>query len=479
MTILAATAAWTSPVVLVVIAAQVGAGAPDAPLLVLAAVVAPLAALLRPRAPAAPATRAGAVVAVAVTGLLVLANLLVFAEAAVLLGAARWHGAAAAGAVLALLALARVHARRPAFLLALGLAAVLLPLVALAARSHTAPWTAWTVGASRIALTLGARSAWVTRGERFPRDAVLHFTEGHRVVAMTPGTYRVVERDAGQAVVREWQLDAGETLRLRPGDRLAVHSGARVRFEAGKRVPGVVPSGVAWADPPERRRGERVLDWLGATATLLGGAVALVRPARRVPRGLALAAPALLLAAVLGATGWGVYGATLAPELSAGAALAAPMIGLPAVAAPGTAGRALGVLVCAGLLALLAVAGGSLRDRVTAAAGSRGDLLWVALVAAAALVATVAIDPWAVLATALGLGASAGAAPLLAGGGRPAAAAGAVVGAAAFGALALGGPLLADTLGALAAWPALVAAPLAWGVTTMAARPWNLTGWWR
>jgi hypothetical protein len=53
------------------------------------------------------------------------------------------------------------------------------------------------------------------------------------------------------------------------------------------------------------------------------------------------------------------------------------------------------------------------------------------------------------------------------------------VGAAAFGALALGGPLLADTLGALAAWPALVAAPLAWGVTTMAARPWNLTGWWR
>jgi hypothetical protein len=173
-----------------------------------------------------------------------------------------------------------------------------------------------------------------------------------------------------------------------------------------------------------------------------------------------------------------VYCATLAPELTAGAALAAPMIRLPTVAAAGTAGRALGVLVGAGLLTLLAVAGWSLRDRVTAAAGSRGDVLWVVLVAAASILATVAIDPWAVLTTGLGLGASAGAAPLRAGGGR-AAVAGAVSGAAAFGVLALGGPVLADTLGALAAWPALVAAPLAWGITTVAARPWNLAGWCR
>lgn len=471
MTILAATAAWTSPVLLVVIAAQVAAGTPDAPLLVLAAVVAPLVALLRTGAPAAPATGLPAALALVVATLLLWANLLVFAEAATLLGGARWHGGIAAGAVLLLLTLRRSGHRSRAALVAAGLMLVVVPLAALATRSGTAPWTVWTVGASRMAVTLGEGSAWVTRGERFPRDAVLDFTEGHRVVAVTPGTYRVVERDGGQAAVREWQLDAGETLTLRPGDRLAVPAGARLRFEAGKRVPGAAASGVAWADPPERRRVERLLAWLGATVTLLGGAVVLVRPARRAGPGAALAAPALLLVAVLGAAGWGVYGATLAPELTAGTSLAAPLFRLPGAVAGGAAGRALGLLACAGLLALLAVAGGSLRDRVAAVAGERGAAVWVGLVAAAAVLTTLPADPWTVLAAGLGLAASAGAAPLLARGGRVAGAAGAVTGAAAFGALALVAPLLSGLPGALAAWPALVAAPLGWSVTTVVAWP--------
>lgn len=471
MTILAATAAWTSPVLLVVIAAQVAAGAPDAPLLVLAAVVAPLVALLRTGAPAASATGLPAVLAAVVATLLLWANLLVFAEAATLLGGARWHGGIGAGAVLLLLTLRRSGHRARVALVAAGLVLVLVPLAALAMRSGTAPWTVWTVGASRIAVTLAEDSAWVTRGARFPRDAVLDFTDGHRVVAITPGTYRVVERDGGQAAVRDWRLDAGETLTLRPGDRLAVPAGARLRFEAGKRVPGAAPSGVAWADPPERRRGARLLAWLGATVTLLGGAVVLVRPARRPHPGAALAAPALLLVAVLGAAGWGVYGATLAPELTAGTSLAAPVFRLPGAVAGGAAGRVIGLLTCAGLLALLAVAGGSLRDRVVAVAGERGVALWVALVAAAAALAAVPADPSSVLAAGLGLAASAGAAPLLARGGRIAGAVGAVTGAGAFGALILVAPMLSGVAGALAAWPALVAAPLGWTVATVVAWP--------
>ena len=473
MTILAAMAAWTSPVLLVVVAAQVATGAPDAPLLVLVAVVAPLAALLRRSARAAPGGGAGGVLTVAVAGLLVWANLLVFAEAAALLGAARWHGGVVAGAVLLLTIPRRAGDRWRAALVTAGLTLVLVPLAALAARSGTPPWTAWTAGASRMALTLGERSTWVTPGERFPRGALLDFTEGHRVVAVTPGTYRVVERDGARTVVREWQLGLGETLALRPGDRLVVNAGAQLRFEAGKRVPGAVPTGVAWADPPERRHGERLLAWLGATLTLLGGAVVLVRPARRIRPGAAVAAPTLLLVAVLGATSWGVYGATLAPELTAGASLAAPLVRLPGVVAGGTAGRVLGFVACAGLLGLLAVAGWGLRDRVVTAGGRHGVVVWAVLVAMASVLAAIPADPWPVLAAGLGLAASAGAAPLLARGGRVAGAAGSVAGAAAFGALALVAPPLSGSLGALVAWPALVAAPLGWGVTTVVARPWG------
>lgn len=465
----AATAAWTSPALLVVLAAQIGSGAADSPLLVLVAVVAPLVALLRRGTPEPFPGGAAAVLTVVVAGLLLWANLLVFAEAAALLGGAPWHGGVVGGGVVVASTVRRPRAPGRAMLIAVGVGLIVLPLAALASRSGTAPWMAWTANASRMAPTLGERSLWVTRGERFPRGTVLDFTEGHRITALTPGTYHVVERDGVQAMVREWQLDAGESLTLRPGDRLGVHAGARIRFEVGKRVPGAALSGVDAVAPRERQHAERLLTWAGAVVTLVGGACVLVRPAHRI-RGGAVAAPALVVTAVLGAGAWGVYGAMLAPELIASGSLAATIVTLPAAVAGGAGGRALGLLACAGLLALLAATGCDLRARVVDAAGDRGVGLWIALVALASSLAVVPADPWPVLAAGLGLAASAGAAPLVARGTRAARTAGSVTGAAVFGGLVLAAPATSGALGTLVAWPALVAAPVGWGVATLADR---------
>src|SRR5207245_659515 len=93
-----------------------------------------------------------------------------------------------------------------------------------------------------------SRPWWRSSPSSSARPIALDFTEGHRVTALSPATYRVVEPGR----FREWQLRPGETLSLRAGDRLVLDAGARLRFEAGKRIPGAPASGVVWADPPER-----------------------------------------------------------------------------------------------------------------------------------------------------------------------------------------------------------------------------------
>src|SRR5207245_6721564 len=120
----------------------------------------------------------------------------------------------------------------------------------IAATLVVAAWGGWREVASRPALTFGERSPWVTDGRTLARPIALDFTEGHRVTALSPATYRVVEPGR----FREWQLRPGETLSLRAGDRLVLDAGARLRFEAGKRIPGAPASGVVWADPPVDRR---------------------------------------------------------------------------------------------------------------------------------------------------------------------------------------------------------------------------------
>src|SRR5437660_1666119 len=152
---------------------------------------------------------------------------------------------------------------------ALGLVAL---VAIIAGTLVVSPWGAWRDVASRPALTFGERSPWVTDGRTLARPIALDFTEGHRVTALSPATYRVVEPGR----FREWQLRPGETLSLRAGDRLVLDAGVRLRFEAGKRIPGAPASGDVWAEPPERGGLASVLEALGTLVTLVGGALALV-----------------------------------------------------------------------------------------------------------------------------------------------------------------------------------------------------------
>ena len=78
MSALAAIAAWLQPALVVALAFRVTAGEADAPWLALAALIAPLVALLAPGRPLRSGPVAGAVVAVVVT-LLLAADFLVAA----------------------------------------------------------------------------------------------------------------------------------------------------------------------------------------------------------------------------------------------------------------------------------------------------------------------------------------------------------------------------------------------------------------
>jgi hypothetical protein len=456
MTALRGLAAWTGPVLLGAVATRVAAGAPDAPLLVLAAIVAPLVALVQPRLAEAPHVISAA--AVAVSGALVLAaSLVVLGDAALLLGARRWHGIVVAAALALLLTLpARGHAWRLAAL-AGGGAALALTLALVAHGTARAPWDAWRDAAARPALLFDAASPWVTDGGWFVRRMTLGFDEGHRLVAVTPGTFRVIEQDGGQQVVRDWRLAAGDPLSVRPGDRLTVQPGSRVRFEAGKRVPNAAPSGAVWAEagaPPLAASAT-------ALATLLLGAIALVPAGGRG----AVAAPVVLVALALAAACWGVYAVLTVPDVLLGGSIAEPLLRLPD-SVPGARGMA--AVVAVALLGLFLAAAGALRERVEALAGPRAPGAWAAMVAIAALGSLWPFDAWFLLMAGLGFAAATIAGPRLAAGsrrrtrGRPVEAIGGLAGGVVFVAVAALGPRLPAALGAVAESPALLAAPAGW-----------------
>jgi hypothetical protein len=463
---LRAVAAWASPVVLAAVAARVFGGAPEAPVLVISVAVAPLVALLAPSADPAPPDRVAGLAAVAALGLVLWANLGVIADVTRLVGVPR-PAALTLSAATAFLGVAWRAARRPVGDAAVitGAAGVVLPLVLIGAAVGVPPWTAWSRTASRPALAFGEGSVWVTDGRRLERSATLVFTEPHRVTALSPGVYRVieetVEEDAPRAVTREWRLTAGDALTLRPGDRLVLEAGTRVRFEGGKRVPGSAASGVAWAEPPERRSLRTAAHALGAVLTLIGGALALLPRPR--PWGRTVAGPALLPALTLAAVSWGVYGVYVAPELGLGAALATGLVELPAFVLPAPVGRTLVATSVLALLVLFVATALALRGVVAIQAGRENtDVVWGGLVMVAAVAGLWSVDPWRVWLAGCGLAAAAVTAPRLAGGGARAGLAGSLAGAVAFAGLATVGGRLPAWAGAVAAYPALLAAPLAW-----------------
>jgi hypothetical protein len=455
-------AAWTSPVVLGLVANGVFAGAPAAPAVALAVLVAPPVARLAPIA--AEASRPSVVARLAIIagiGLVLWANLLLLVDIARVLGLPRWAASIAVAAVALLapaLLRANLDARSPVSLAAAGGVAFVALVTVIGIALATSPWGAWKSIASRPALMFGERDPWVTTGRTLTAPVALDFTELHRVTALSRAIYRVDEPDR----FREWQLREGDSLTLRAGDRLVLDAGARLRFEAGKRVPGAAASGVAWADPPQRSAPLTVAETIGATLTLVAGALAVVgAPSPTMIRG----ASALLPATVIGALCLGVYGVYAAPGLTIGAPALAAVFYVPATVVPGPAGRMLAWLTALVLLALLTATVLALRGMLdsacgTPAGGEPTDRIMTGLVSAAALASLWPADPsWAFL-TGLGLMASAVVAPRLAADEPVARLAGSVVGAAAFAGLTLlRSPAWAGVAGA---YPALTAAPLAW-----------------
>src|SRR5262249_16632985 len=357
-----AIAGWTAPVLLGLVAAGAFSGEPDAPALALTVLVAPLLAFVVPAGGRKDRLNVVAVIAVGVAvGFVLWADLLLFADVARLLRPFRCVASGLA-ALTALVALELAHATDAArgatgreragggtasrfaraalrggglallYASALGFVA----LVALVGVSLVvSPWGAWRALASRSALTFSELSPWVTEGRTLP--PAIGFSEAHRVPAVSPAPYRVLEPGR----FREGQLHAGESLALRAGDRLVLDAGARLRFEAGKRIPGSPASGVAWADPPERGGLMALAETLGAMVTLVGGALAFVGSRSALGARSVYVGSALLLALVLSSLSLGVFGAFAAPGLSIGAPATAAVFDLPAAVAPGPRRRGL------------------------------------------------------------------------------------------------------------------------------------------
>jgi hypothetical protein len=470
-------AASAAPVVLLVLASRVFAGAADAPVVVVAVLVAALvAALAGGPEEGAGTNRVASLATLVAAGLVLWATLLAVGDVAGVLGLPRWLAAALA-AGLALLAgawSAGDPGRALRWSLGAGALGFVIPVVAVGGVAAVSPWGAWSETASRPALTFAARSAWVTEGRRFAEATNLAFTEAHRVTALVPGVYRVIEESDRRRVTREWRLAAGDALTLRPGDHLALGAGARLRFEAGRRVPGAPVSGVAWADPPDRRRPLTLANTLGAALTLVAGALGLspgipagARPtSRRISAG-----PAFLLLLVLAAVCWGVYGVHAAPELALGGRASAGLVELPALLLPTPAGRVLVATGVAALIFLFVATACALRGVATARGAPGPPLaLWAGLLVVAAAASLWPGDAWRVFLAGCGLAGAAAAAPRLAGGGRAGQTAGSLVGAVAFAGLATAPGLLPAWAPAAATHPILLAGPLAWA----AARVWTV-----
>jgi hypothetical protein len=447
----------------------------DALLPMLAALVVGAAAvglLVAPRLATAPASPAIAVPLAAALVLVLAANLAVAADLAGLVGVGRTHGALGAAGLALAVALATAADRWWRLAAPIGAVVVLAPL-ALVVASVGAPWSVWTDVASRPALTFAPSSAWVTHGRALADGTRLTFEEPHRVVAASPATWRVTEHARARTVVREWRLGAGDALTVRPGDELAVEPGARVRFEAGRRVPGAPRSGATWAGAGRAAFVATLVPLAGAAVTLLLGGAAFVAAAPAAGAVTALA-PTLVLAFVLGATLWGLYGIALSPELVlVPGALAPVMEVVLRVQAPSWRAALLGV-VLTGLVVLFLGAVLAWRARLRAAlddaaaavgrAPSRlaAGAATAALVAVAAVVAVRGPEPWRLFTWGLALAAAGVIAPRLACAGPRGELAGMAAGTAVVAALVFGEGRLAGIPPGLGEHPALVAAPAAW-----------------
>jgi hypothetical protein len=473
---LAAPGAWLAPVGWLAVSSLMLTDGPGGVWVGLVLVLAPLAALsMTPAGPIRPeddrASAFGRVVAMAVSGMLLWANLALAGDIASALGASRWEGVALALGGALLVTAWPALGRAGALALALSGVALAFSLAALALASGLGPLAAWEAVASREAMRFGPNSQAVTAGYVVgARRAPLVFEEEHRVTAPDGGILRVLIHDGAKPAERSLTLGPGQSVTLRPGDALLVDAGVRLRFEARRRVPGAPPSGVAWADGYRGGWAAR----LGLATTLLGGAMGLLAGGggpRRSRRAIGVIGAALL-AAFLWAQGWAVYSLLLAPEVFLGGATPARLVEMPVLAlGGGPAARpaqiALLVAIFVGVVATakawLDVGGnGHGAGRATSAR----DLAFRALaIVIAGLGSLGPVEPWPLMLLALGAGGAALAPTALSAGapGRAGVVAG-TLGLLVFvgvGVSAWVYPARSDVLTMVGRFPAMVALPVA------------------
>lgn len=420
---------------------------------------------------------------------LIWAGLVVAGDVAARLGEPRWHGIGLAAAGGLLLTAWRGAERVVPALLGVTALGVAIPLVVVSAATGLSPLSAWRAAAERPALVFPVTSRWVTEGRdlRLAQGTrPLAFEEAHRLTATGDAMVRVRVRDGAHTADREVALTAGQSVLLRPGDRLEPTTGVRLRFEGGRRVPGAPPSGVSWAAgaPPDTIR---ALAALGMAVTVLGGGVALFGPplTERPSRGQTALVGGALVGAFWLLQAWAVYAALAAPEVFMGGVTPDRLVDVPALvlASHPTAVRLQGLLVLAvgaGFLASTV----ALRARLSAVDATGGgeighDLgLWSMVFVGAALASLWQIDPWSLVLTALGVASAvllpAALLPTLASRAGAASAAG-MTGLLVYGlVLALGrlGGVGADAtvLGAFCGHPAVLAAPAGMLTLRLAAR---------
>ena len=257
------------------------------------------------------------------------------------LGAPRWRGIGIAAGGAWLLVIWRKAGRLVPWLLLASLLGLAVPLFVLARGAAVGPLGAWERVASQPAFRFPASSPWVGAGLELRAGrgpGVLLFEEEHRVTAAGPAQIHVRARDGARVSESDWELQAGQSVTLRPSDELMWPPGARLRFEAGKAVPGAPSSGIAWADG---RRGDSSRRW-GLLLTLTGGALALIGfgAPGRITRGEMAAVGAGLLAVFLWGIGWAVYCALGAPDIFLGGVALERLVRPPSLSWAAGAGAA-------------------------------------------------------------------------------------------------------------------------------------------
>lgn len=407
-------ASWLTPALWLALPTFIENDGPGGLWVALAVVVIPLTAL----AIAPPVSMArdpgsaefSATVLLLVAALLTSASLVLAGDLAAQLGAPRWQGIAVAAIAAGLVSTPR-RARTvvPGLLLLVGIA-LAVSLAALVREAGVAPLAAWERVATQPAFRFPAASTWVTTGRDLALGNVpLVFDEEHRVTAPSGGVLRTRSVDGGRASDREWVLAPGQTVVFRAGDQLLPPVSSPVRFEAGKRIPGSPPSGAAWAQGG-------ATDWpraLDLHFTLLIGGLALWNARMPIPvsRRVVWLVGGGLVAIVLWAQGWAVYGLLSAPDLLVGGGTAERSAGLRALALDRLPSReTIAGAVLAAALASFIASSIALRGRVVALSARHSadhEAVWLGMFALAGLVSLWPVDPWLLALAALGTAAAA------------------------------------------------------------------------